>query len=417
MKSSTKLLKYVHLQSYKYKPKKRTVSSESSSGTNFPISPPTSNSSGDRSSPDALRQSGTEDDDIAAEQELDARDDSLGSLEDLDLLDIGAIDDNGMQDIIEEVMTEEDGARGNEENAPPPVDIKNIKMKEPKLVIPKLTQAVLAPKKRCPLKNVTNNENEKVATIPIQQKRPGPGRPRKNKVNILKPVTTVYKKTSVPQKAEPEFKTETLPSLDGASLPPVKRVKLTEAEIIDILQDASSLPGIQKSASATKKVEEIEKELLAVEKMFSLEEENPPSVDNPRQYRELEAAEATYIGDMERTFRVFDELSMTEPQDDKHIEFMKKLDDWGVDRNRSSQQFDGFYQDESKLMKSDMEELGIPDGWRDEELFRDLDSRTETESVFLNTWLPKFALKIRKDNYRTLLRSLNKKDPEFNVIW
>lgn len=407
------------MQSYKYKTKKRTVSSESNSGTNFPISPPTSNSSEDRSSPDALRQSGTEDDDIAAEQELDAKDDSLGSLEDLDLLDIGAIDDNGMQDIIEEVMTEEDGARGNEENAPPPADITNIKMKEPKLIIPKLTQAVLAPKKRCPLKNVTNSENEKVVTIPLQQKRPGPGRPRKNKVNILKPVTTVYKKTSVPQKAEPEFKTEAPPSLDGASLPPVKRVKLTEAEIIDILQDAaSSLPGIQKSASATKKVEEIEKELLAVEKMFSLEEENPPSVDNPRQYRELEAAEATYIGDMERTFQVFDELSMTEPQqDDKHIEFMKKLDDWGVDSNRSAQQFDGFYQGESELMKSDMEELGIPDCWRDEELFRDLDSRTETESVFLNTWLPKFALKIRKDNYRTLLRSLNKKDPEFNVIW
>ena len=401
------------MQSFKYKPKKRTASSGSNPGTHFPISPPNSNSSGDRDSPDAL---GTEDD-IAAEEELNARDDSLGSLEDLDLLDVGAIDDNGMQDIIEEVMTEEDGARGSEENAPPPADIINVKMKEPKLVIPKLTQAVLAPKKRCPLKNVTNNENEKVVTIPIQQKRPGPGRPRKNKVNILKPVTTVYKKTCVPQKAEPEFMTEAPPSFDGASLPPVKRVKLTEAEIIDILQDASSLPVIQKSASATRKVEEIERELLAVEKMFSLEEENPPSVDNPRQYKELEAAEASYIGDMERTFRVFDELSVTEPQDDKHIEFMKKLDDWGVDKSSTTLQFGGFYQDESKLTKTDMEDLGIPDHWRDEDLFRDLDSRAETESVFLNTWLPKFALKIRKDNYRTLLRSLNKKDPEFNVIW
>ena len=123
------------------------------------------------------------------------------------------------------------------------------------------------------------------------------------------------------------------------------------------------------------------------------------------------------IGDMERTFRVFDELSVTEPQDDKHIEFMKKLDDWGVDKSSTTLQFGGFYQDESKLTKSDMEDLGIPDHWRDEDLFRDLDSRAETESVFLNTWLPKFALKIRKDNYRTLLRSLNKKDPEFNVIW
>ena len=89
------------MQSFKYKPKKRTASSGSNQGTHFPISPPNSNSSGDRDSPDAL---GTEDD-IAAEEELNARDDSLGSLEDLDLLDVGAIDDNGMQDIIEEVMT------------------------------------------------------------------------------------------------------------------------------------------------------------------------------------------------------------------------------------------------------------------------------------------------------------------------
>ena len=76
--------------SYKYRPKKRN--SSSSSATNLPPSPPSSNSS-----------LGLQDD----------QDDSLGSLEDLDLLDLADIEEDGMQNIIEEVMSED------VENIPP----------------------------------------------------------------------------------------------------------------------------------------------------------------------------------------------------------------------------------------------------------------------------------------------------------
>ena len=85
---------YVNVQmypSYKYRPKKRN---SGSSTVNLPPSPPSSSSS-------------------PSLQDTD-QDDSLGSLEDLDLLDLADIEDNGMQDIIEEVMSED------VENIPPP---------------------------------------------------------------------------------------------------------------------------------------------------------------------------------------------------------------------------------------------------------------------------------------------------------
>ena len=77
--------------SYKYRPKKRN---SGSSTVNLPPSPPSSSSS-------------------PSLQDTD-QDDSLGSLEDLDLLDLADIEDNGMQNIIEEVMSED------VENIPPP---------------------------------------------------------------------------------------------------------------------------------------------------------------------------------------------------------------------------------------------------------------------------------------------------------
>ena len=302
----------------------------------------------------------TEENDIAAEEQLDTRNDSLDSLEDLDLVDVEAIDDNWMQDIIEEVMTEKDGAMVNKENVHPHPQA-NFKMKEPKLVIPKLAQAVLAPKERCPL-----------STVPIKQKKRG--RPRKNDMNILKPATTVYKKTLVPAKNEPEFKTEASLSIDLTRLPPVLKVNFTEAETV----------------------------------------KKPLSVDNPRKYRELEAAETGYIGNMERTFQLFDELGMTEPKNDRDIKYMKKLDDWGVIGRNNTHHFDGFDRDERNLMKSDLGELGVPDDWEDEELFEYLDSRTKAESVFRRTWLPKLPLKAPKPNHQ---RSLSKRDPHFNSFW
>jgi len=423
---------------FKSKPEFKTITSGSNSETNFPISPPTSNSSGDRRSPDAFVLSATEENDMAVEEELDDRDDSLRSLENFTLMDIGPIDDSGMQTIIEEVMTERDDAMGNEENVSPPT---NIKIEVPEIIIPKLTQEK-KPNKRCPLMNVTNNENEKVVKVPKQKKKLVGGSPRKNKVIILKQITT-----------DNHNKRE----LDAVRLPPVKKVKLNEAEIANLLQQASSLPVMQKSASETRKVDEIERELLAVEKIYGWEEEKPFSVDNPRQFKELECLEAGYIGDLERTFQEMDKLSDTDPivypkpnlkvkrnleyiqvmdellktesqpkakvepkpksKAERHLEFMKKLDEWGVVGSDSTHHLDGFNQDERFLIKSDLEELGVPEDWEDEEMFRDLDSRTEAESVFRYSWLPKFSLKICKDNYRDKLRILNKIDPEFNFVW
>ena len=82
--------------SYKYRPKKRN---SGSSTVNLPPSPPSSSPS---------------------LQDTDQDTDSLGSLEDLDLLDLADIEDNGMQNIIEEVMSED------VENIPPP----NTKVRE-----------------------------------------------------------------------------------------------------------------------------------------------------------------------------------------------------------------------------------------------------------------------------------------------
>jgi len=304
---------------------------------------------------------------MAAEEELEGGDDSLGSLKDLDLLDVGAMGDKGLQDIIKdnediikEVMNEQDG---NEENVPPPVTV-NIKKMEPKVVI-----QFLAPKKKSP-----------------QKKRPGPGRPRKNKVNILKQSkTTANKKSSPPQNSESELRVRT-DMLDGPhKLPPPMRVQLTEAQIVDILQDATGIPTSVIQTSLPPPVIE-----------------DPPTVDKPRQFPELDAAEAAYIGDMDRAWRVMEELGMRETQDKQlQLQYLKRLDDWGGEKSGGGPQFS------FDPTEAEMKRLGVPEDWKDDELFAYLGSRAETESVFLNTWLPK--LDIRRANYRAPSRFMKKK--------
>jgi len=146
-------------------------------------------------------------------------------------------------------------------------------------------------------------------------------------------------------------------------------------------------------------------------------EEDHPSIDNPRLFTELLEHEAAFIGDIERTFATFEQLENKTKQkeaDEKHLEFMKRLDTWGVPNTNPQYPFTGFYGDNSNI---EDEELDIPGDWKDEELFSELDVRCKTESVFFNCWLPKFALKVRRDPYRNLLRTINKKDPEFNIVW
>ena len=122
------------------------------------------------------------------------------------------------------------------------------------------------------------------------------------------------------------------------------------------------------------------------------------------------------VGIMERMFAVFEDMDKEKNDtDQKHLEFMKKLDSWGPREGNLNLPLSGFSGDLSWL--DPRGDLDLPSGWEDSQLFSELDSRLLTESVFLQTWLPKFALKIRRDPYRALIRSINKKDPEFNIVW
>ena len=272
-------------------------------------------------------------------------------------------------------------------------------------MIPKLPQAVLAPRR-----GEAGRALQTLAVSNTRLARPGPGRPRKRPL-VTPLVTTVYKKTS--SGLEPELE----PELDPGSLPPVKRLKLSQQEIMRLLgEDERKMREHQLEEKVEEKVEVKTEQEEEEDKLLSLVEEDPPSVDKPRQFSELKAREAQYIGDMERMFSVFEELDREKNDtDQKHLEFMRKLDRWGPREGHLHQSLSGFSGDLSWL--DPRGDLDLPPGWEDSQLFSELDSRLLTESVFLQTWLPKFALKIRRDPYRALIRSINKKDPEFNIVW
>ena len=265
-------------------------------------------------------------------------------------------------------------------------------------MIPRLPQAVLAPRR-----------GEKVTALQTlavsNTARPGPGRPRK-KPAVVK---TVYKKTDGRLQSEAEV---------GTGLPPVKRMKLSQEEIMRLLGEDEKRMMEQKEKVEEKPIQEaeIKTEENEMDRKISLDSEVPPSIDNPREFTELLARESQYIGNMDSLFEVIDNLDDIKSEaEQKHLEFMKKLDDWGPRGETIKHPFSGFYGSLTDLDTSG--DLDIPDDWEDQELFADLDARLVSESVFLNTWLPKFALKIRKDPYRALIRSINKKDPEFNIVW
>jgi len=188
----------------------------------------------------------------------------------------------------------------------------------------------------------------------------------------------------------------------------------------DVEVDNSSREIVMKEETVV--TTEIKQEVLCkseetVENKPDIFEETPPTIDNPRLFTDLLELEEHFIGDMERTFDVFEQLENKVKEseaDEKHLGFMKRLDTWGVPKEIPEYPFTGFYGKNSNL---EDEELDIPKGWGDTELFSELDVRCRTESVFFNCWLPKFALKVRRDPYRNLLRTINKKDPEFNIVW
>ena len=275
-------------------------------------------------------------------------------------------------------------------------------------MIPKLPQAVLAPRRE-----EAGRALQTLAVSNTRLARPSPGRPRKRPLAVAPLVTTVYKKTT--SGLEPELEPEL--EVDSGSLPPVKRLKLSQQEIMRLLgEDERKMREQLLEVKAEEKVEVKTEEEEEEDKLLSLVEEDPPSVDKPRQFSELKAREAQYIGDMERMFAVFEELDKEKNDtDQKHLEFMKKLDSWGPREGNLNQPLSGFSGDLSWL--DPRGDLDLPSVWEDSQLFSELDSRLLTESVFLQTWLPKFALKIRRDPYRALIRSINKKDPEFNIVW
>ena len=359
--------------------------------------------------------------------------DSLGSLEDLDFLDVDAIDDNCMQNIIEEVMTME-----NLQNETTP---QKSQGKLPLALLPKLTQAMLAPKRQTnsPVKiqfngiqsyEIKGNDENAIPKLKVVLP-PGLGKKlkagKKPKANILKPKTTVYKKTVIlsPSKLAILAPASAAEFYDVRT--PKKRIKLDHSEDSNPIKEEKPVDfcGVittkEDTASTHTKVAEVTKEIVDIkeevlETVINVAEEIHPTIDNPRLFTDLLEHEATFIGDIDRTFETFEQLEIkaTENEaDEKHLGFMKRLDTWGPDK-APDYPFNGFYGVNSDL---DEEDLGLPADWKDTELFSELDVRCKTESVFFNCWLPKFALKVRRDPYRNLLRTINKKDPEFNIVW
>ena len=431
---------------YKYKPKRRDSSSNSTSSTGslMPLSPSSSASvSPQENIAEQMEEVATVLDDHEANSNsgFDERantPDSLGSLEDLDFLGVDAMDDNDMQNIIEEVMTMENF---NNENIP------QNHANTPGKLLPKITQAMLAPKLKTsnsPVKiqfneihsyHVNGNDPNGIPKLKVVLPT-GMGKKLKKvksaKANILKPKTTVYKKSVAPSASDVTL----LAPASAAEFydpPACKRIKDdTDSEATNPGKDemvtdfSGDVQTKEEPKTATDTKEEVITDVkdeanIKVEDTAEIKpinfEEDPPSIDNPRLFTDLLEHEAAFIGDIERTFATFEQLEIRTKKneaDEKHLEFMKRLDTWGVPKTDPQYPFTGFYGENSNI---EDEELDIPSDWKDEELFSELDVRCKTESVFFNCWLPKFALKVRRDPYRNLLRTINKKDPEFNIVW
>ena len=370
-KSTAERLKREHAQmypTYKYKPKRRISSGNSTTSTCPVPSSLHSPSSSSRSPPEQDEQE--EEYEEEEDQERPDTPDSLGSLEGLDIIDMDDLDSNtSMQEIIEEVLN-----IGEElENIPEEV-IRSLgqtglakAITNPKVVLPKLTQAMLAPKMKQGVLTVTQVNTAKTV-------------PGVKMVKQTKAMTSTKAKTSV-------------------------------------FQQEVSRPLILKKEQSKKelRIKEIEAMLKEEDKPTEiLPDSQPtnPTVDKPRTFADLWRRQSSYIGDLERTFAAMEQLEERRrqgegrQQEEKHLEFMKRLDTWG--------QVQVEHEEKDTWMEK---ELDLPEGWRDDELWQELDTRRRTEQVFVSAWLPKCALKVRKDPYRNLLRTINKRDPEFNMVW
>ena len=163
-----------------------------------------------------------------------------------------------------------------------------------------------------------------------------------------------------------------------------------------------------------------------------------PSTQQPSADQLVESVWNNYIGDLDRTWALFEKLDDAATANNSNInaellaavakseQFMSRLDRWGddgldqgVDDDDHHRQlpFSGFLGANHTRVERELVAQGVPADWADAELFDELDRRHQAESVFLKKWLPKCAPMPRNDAYRTFLRELNKRDPAFNILW
>jgi len=325
---------------------------------------------------------------------------STGSLDDLDFVDDETINDanmtgiSNMQNLIDDVMKMENF---NEPIAVSPKVQKVPYVASPKATVPKfhLQQAMLAPKLPPIVKTEIN------MTAPQEASHLQILGSSSNGVPTLK---VVLPSSSV-NFAQLQKELNTKPAL--------------KQELKMQLQNAQMQTN---STAPTFKIPPQVNILPPFNRQEFLKEENAPDVDNPRLFTELLETEANYIGDIDRTFDIFEKIENTTKQsieNDKHLLFMKRLDIWGHSETSNESAFDGFsdVDNDRQLIDSLENELGLPQDWMDEEVFEDLDKKVVWENVFLNKWLPKCALKTTTGRYRKILRTINSRDPEFNIVW
>ena len=148
-KRTAERLKKEHAEmfpNYKYKPKRRTSSGNSSTSSAATVSPVMS-LYGEGGGPQEVGeggQGGEGGDVVEGGEDRPDTPDSLGSLEGLDMVDMEEVEESeGMQELIEAVM-----ARELERENIPPASLDRIKLSSPKVPLPQLTQAMLAPKRK-----------------------------------------------------------------------------------------------------------------------------------------------------------------------------------------------------------------------------------------------------------------------------
>ena len=396
-KRTAERLKKEHAEmfpNYKYKPKRRTSSGNSSTSSAATVSPVMSLYGEGGGPPEVGEggQGGEGGDVVEGGEDRPDTPDSLGSLEGLDMVDMEEVEESkGMQELIEAVM-----ARELERENIPPASLDRIMLSSPKVSLPQLTQAMLAPKRK---QDAVDPPQRQV--LGVQARIANSVGVGGQKVEQLR-TTTYNKALFISQNQVPT-------STVGLSRPLIlkkepRKVQQTSKKDVSFHDMKARLQAEAKDSTGQ-----------------GLDADNPnPTVDNPRTFPALVEQEKSYIGDMERTFRALGAVEDRRGKgevavgEEKRLEFMRRLDTWGGERLEEAgySPFSPALDDQWELP-----ELDLPSGWRDEELFTSLDTGHRSEQVFVSCWLPKCALKMRRDPYRALLRTINNRDPAFNQVW